>query len=436
MAVLTRNVLLSLSLGILSGALIFNDFLFLDTAQYLFNLLVLQLSTVWILKTLLFVLLIGSIISLIEASKGIGGFIYFLSHKANLVKNERSSLILVYIIGLTIFIESSITALVAGAVGQPLSDRYQISRAKLAYVCDATSAPICSILLFNGWGALLLGLIVTQVNAGILEFNALTLLIKAVAYNIYAYVSLILVFLVIWFKLDYFAMKNAKVMPYLAQESEEENMYLMILPLLVLVFGVFIFLFITGDGDLLKGSGSSSILYAVVLSLVFMLIYYLKEKVIDIKGYFHTLLVGAKSMISIMLILFFAFLIAKVISDVKTGVYLAQYLYEILDVQYLAVGVFLIAGIIAFSTGTSWGTFSIMIPISMPLAIGLDANIALIIGAVISGGVFGDHCSPISDTTIISSMASGCDHIEHVKTQLPYALFGGALSALGFYFLS
>jgi Na+/H+ antiporter NhaC len=133
-------------------------------------------------------------------------------------------------------------------------------------------------------------------------------------------------------------------------------------------------------------------------------------------------------MLGIAAILLFAFAIGSVTQQLQTGQYIASYAHYFLSPAYLGAAVFIAASIMAFATGTSWGTFSIMMPIAVPLAAGVDANAAVVMGAVISGGVFGDHCSPISDTTIISSMAAGCDHIEHVKTQLPYALFSGIVA--------
>ena len=142
---------------------------------------------------------------------------------------------------------------------------------------------------------------------------------------------------------------------------------------------------------------------------------------------------GAKSMVGIAAILLFAFAISEVTKELETGLYIASFSKNSIAPQWIGGIVFLLAAVMAFVTGTSWGTFSIMIPIAVPLAVGLDADVALCIGAVISGGVFGDHCSPISDTTIISSMAARCDHIEHVKTQLPYALISGGIALACFW---
>jgi len=166
----------------------------------------------------------------------------------------------------------------------------------------------------------------------------------------------------------------------------------------------------------------------MVMTLLLMGLFFVARRVMPLMTVVEESLGGMRSMIGITSILFFAFAIGQVTSDMKTGAYLASYVNTVLSPAWLAAAVFLLAALMSFSTGTSWGTFSIMVPIAIPLAAAMDADMALVLGAVISGGVFGDHCSPISDTTIISSMATGCDHVEHVKTQLPYALFSGLIA--------
>jgi len=405
--------------------------------QALYFLFVSLLSQAWILKTLAFAILVGSIIALIEKSGGIGGFIDYVLHKKNLVKSPRSALLLSYTIGVVIFIESSITALIAGAVGKPLCDKYNVSHAKLAFVCDSTSAPISSLIVLNGWGALLLGLISAQITQGMISGNAVNILIDSILYNFYAMSALVITFLTIWFNIDIGAMKHTQLPNSTTQDEKiaHKSMYLMLLPIALLVSLVFVFLYISGDGDILKGSGSSSIFYTTLSTLLFTFFYYIFTKTMSVKVWSKTTFSGAKKLFPIALVLLFAFSISAVTVELKTGLYLASLANENLNIHLLAGVIFLLSALMAFSTGTSWGTFSIMIPVAVPMAVAVDANIALCIGAVISGGVFGDHCSPISDTTIISSIASDCEIVEHVRTQLPYALTSGFI-ALIFFILS
>jgi Na+/H+ antiporter NhaC len=411
-----------------------NDYNIIDTSESIIVLFISLMSEAWILKTLGFVVVAGSIMALIEKSGGVVGFVDFILNKKGLVSSKRSALMLSYILGVVIFVETSITALVSGAVGKPLCDKYKIPQAKLALVCDSTSAPIGSLIIFNGYGALLLGLISTQISLGYIDANATEVLISALKYNFYAIIALIVTFVFIYFSFDIGAMKNSK---YVESSSQSVNttlssMYYMLLPVGLMVGLVFVFLYITGDGEILKGSGSSSIFYTMLTTLIFTLFYFTLTKNMTLSVWLKTAFGGAKSFVPVSFILVFAFAIGNVTGELKTGIYLASLASETIHPYFLAAIIFLLSSVISFSTGTSWGTFSIMIPIAVPMAVGMDTNVVLCIGAVMSGGIFGDHCSPISDTTIISSMASDCEVIEHVKTQLPYALISGSIAFLLF----
>jgi len=433
LALYSKNILLSLFSASVIGVFILNGFSFISSVDGVITLFLSLLSEAWILKTLGFAILVGSVMALIEKSGGVEGFIDYALNKKAFVSSPRSALMLSYIIGVVIFIESSITALIAGAVGKPFCAKYKIPHAKLAFVCDSTSAPISSLIVLNGWGALLLGLITTQVSLGIIEGDAVSILIDSVLYNFYAMSALLVTFIYVLSGKDIGPMKNLKYIE--SQErvvSKSASMNYMVLPIISMIVLVFVFLYITGEGNLLKGSGSSSIFYTLVTTLIFMLFYYVKSGNMSLVTFSKTSLHGAKKLFPIAMILLFAFSIGKVTSELNTGLYLASLANENLNVHFLAALIFALSAIIAFSTGTSWGTFSIMIPVAIPMAVGMDANVALAIGAVISGGVFGDHCSPISDTTIISSMAADCEIIEHVKTQLPYALISGVIAFMLF----
>ncbi len=430
--------MLSLFGGVLLGVFVLNDFSFFVSLESIFSLFTSLLSEAWILKTLAFAILVGSIMALIEKSGGIEGFVDYMLHKTKIVKSPRSALMLSYVVGVIIFVESSITALISGAVGKPLCDKYKIPSAKLAFVCDSTSAPISSLIVLNGWGALLLGLIATQISLGVIEADAVSLLIDSILYNFYSMAALAVTFLAIWFNIDLGDMKNAKHIPKDKDlfQSSAASMFYMLLPIILMVVLVFLFLYLTGDGDILKGSGSSSIFYTMLTTLIFTLFYFVGTKNMNFSTWSKTAFLGAKKLTPIALILLFAFAIGEVTTSLKTGHYLASLANENLSIYLLAGVIFLISSVISFSTGTSWGTFSIMIPVAVPMAVAMDADIALCIGAVISGGIFGDHCSPISDTTIISSMASDCEVIEHVRTQMPYALISGAIAFVLFVLFS
>ena len=436
MAVFTKKVYLSLLSGIIFAQIILlgSDFF---TSVPTVDLLLAQFSEGWKLKTLFFVIMVGAIIQLITASGGIEAFISYVSQKR--INSKRSTLLMGYVIGVVIFLESSITALVVGALTKPLASKYKISKAKLAYLCDCTSSPVCSLFPFNGWGALLLGLIATQVDYGIIEGEPLALLVYAIPLNFYAIVTMLVLFIVIWTNRDFGPMQtaelqalNEKEIPVTELFQSNGSIKAMFYPIAVMLLSVPLFLYISGNGNILKGSGSSAIFYSVLVTLIFIALYYTLNKIMSFESYFKELKRGAGDMVGIGFVLLLAFALGDVTVALKTGPYLASLVDGNISAVYIAALIFLVASLMAFATGTSWGTFSIMMPIALPMAAVLDANIPLVIAAVISGGVFGDHCSPISDTTIISAMAADCETIEHVRTQLPYALLSGVISLILF----
>jgi Na+/H+ antiporter NhaC len=432
-------VVVSLLSGIFLAELVLHSFHPLEAIVALLDAFVGLFAEGWITKTVLFVLLVGAIIKLITHAGGVEGFISYLHKKQKRLDSPKGALLLAYLLGVVIFIESSITALVAGTVAKPLCDKNGVSREKLAFVCDSTSAPICSLIPFNAWGALLLGLIVTAIDSKVIEGEGISLLMESILFNFYSWLMVLFVLVVILFDINIGSMKHAKayVSKELVEKKYQENAspWIMILPIVVLVVTVPLALYYTGDGDILKGSGSTSVFYAVITTLLFIYIYYLLAGYLKHKEYFSSLYEGISEMIPIALILLLAFLIGDIIKLLGTANYLAEIMNGNIPPMLLPLLIFIVSALTSFSTGTSWGTFSIMMPIALALGATFDIYLPLMIGAVISGGIFGDHVSPISDTTIISSMASGCDHIEHVRTQMPYALIIAGVASVLYLFM-
>ncbi len=435
LAIITKDVIVSLIGGIFAGLLVIHGYNPLTAFVALFDGIIALFSEGWIVKTLLFALMIGAIIKLLTLSGAVNRFVNWLSSKAENIDSPKGAMLLAYVLGVIIFIESSITSLVSGTVAKPLCDKNSVSREKLAYICDSTSAPICSLIPLNAWGALLLGLIITAIDSQVISGDGISLLIASIPYNFYALFTLVIVLVVVFLNINIGPMKHTTPQPYDTTHLHHEGKatpFPMLLPIIVMVIAVPVGLYLTGDGDIFKGSGSTSVYYAVIVTLLFMYIYYVSTKMLSHKEYFKGFYEGLGEMIPITIILLFALFIGKVIGDLGTAKYLAHILSGNISPALMPLLIFLVASITAFSTGTSWGTFSIMMPIGLALGATMDLHIPLVIAAVISGGIFGDHASPISDTTIISSMAAGCDHVEHVRTQLPYALIGGGLASLAF----
>lgn len=449
LALITKQVIISLFAGIYIGELILSGGALLPSLNASLERIISVFSEGWTTKTIIFCIFVGSIITLIQISGGVEGFVDYLTTKTQTIKSRKASMMLGYIVGIVIFIESTITCLVSGAIARPVTDKYNVSREKLAYIVDSTSAPMCSIIPFNSWGATLLGLISAQITAGVISGNPVRILGKSLLFNFYSVITILSVAFYILTDKDFGPMKSAEIRakttgaviregstPLISDDVTEistkdgvkPNMWNMILPLIVLIGMIPLGLYITGNGNTLSGSGSTAVFWAVFATIVFCGILYKIKGIMNLDEFINYTFKGAGGMLQVTSILVFAFAIGNVIGDLKTGEFIASTLSGKINPSFIPALIFVFSSIIAFSTGTSFGTFAIMTPIAVSMHAGLNANLYLCIGAVISGGVMGDHCSPISDTTIISSMATACDHIDHVKTQLPYALLNGAMS--------
>ena len=397
-------------------------------------------------QVILFTLVIGALIATVEASGGVRGFVRFLERNKWGNSAKRSQL-LAWLTGMVIFIESNITVLVAGSVARPLFDRYKSSREKLAYIIDSTSAPICILIPMNAWGAYNLGIL-----EGLGVENALMVFLNSILLNFYAIVAVLMVVAVILWGIDIGPMRKAEertlrgellwpdstpmideeILSPTPIEKVEPHAFNMIVPIAGMVLFMPLGLYITGGGDLSAGSGSTSVLWSVLFALGLSWIMLLIQGAFSTEELVKIGLKGAGGLMPLALILLLALALGDVVDVLGTGVYVAQVTAGTMPNYIYLPLIFLVSGGIAFSTGTSWGTFAIMLPIAVPAATTLGLPLAPFVAATLSGGVFGDHCSPISDTTIISSMAAATDHIDHVRTQLPYALVGGAISTICF----
>lgn len=420
-------------------------------------------------RVLLFTFGIGSLIAVVEGNGGVRGFVRWVEESEWVTSGRRAQL-LAWMMGLVIFIESNITILVAGSVSRPLFDRFRVSREKLAYLIDSTSAPICILVPFNAWGAYVLGIL------GSLGVESeLGVFLRAIPLNLYALSAVVLAGASAAMGLDVGPMATAQrraagdaVGPGTAggpdaaggpagrespgpgagdgpdSERLPEEMgppppedapwraVNMIAPIAVMVATMPAAMWITGNGSFAEGSGSTSVLWAVLAGLAAAWILTLGQGILDAEALSDASLRGAGKLTGMALVLLLALTLGDVTSEMGTGRYVAGVVEGRVPGPALLPLLFGAAGVIAFATGSSWGTFAIVLPLAVPLAAPLGADPAPFVAAVLSGGIFGDHCSPISDTTIISSLAAATDHVDHVRTQLPYALIAGAVAVAGF----
>ncbi len=451
LAIWSKQVILSLFAGIWIGSFILAGFNPLIGVSEALDAIVNVFQDPGDTRVLIFTLLIGSLIATIEESGGVRGFVHFLETR-RFVHNGKRAQWLAWVTGIVIFIESNITLLVAGAVSRPLFDRYRVSREKLAYLIDATSAPVCVMIPLNAWGAVIIGLI-----AGTGIEDPLQTFIASIPYNLYAMTAILLAAVVIWKNINIGPMRAAEertargellwpsATPMIDISADHDAQYegkpippayLMMLPILAMILMMPVGLYVTGDGNLIEGSGSVSILWAISFALVVAWTLMLARRQASINKLMRVFMKGAGSLLPIATILLLALALGDIAKLLGTGPYVAGVVGAAVPEPLLAPLIFLVSAFIAFSVGSSWGTFAIMIPIAIPIATTLGLPVPLLLGAAISGAIFGDHASPISDTTVVASMASATDHIDHVRTQLPYALLAAAISTAGFLALS
>ncbi len=383
-------------------------------------------------RILFFSLLIGALMAYMRDSGGVSAMVDWFIRKG-VARTKRQAGFISYGIGILVFIESNLSALTAGIVSRGLYDKFKMSRARLAYIVDSTSAPVCILILLNGWGAYVLGLLSTY-N---LPESAVSVLIGTIPLNFYALFTLMVVFYTIYTDKVYGPMKQAELeLNTVASHSDIDtpasNASLMLVPLLTLIVGMVGFMLWTGNGSLAEGSGAKAALYATTLACV--VAYGLMALT---RKFNHQQLVtigfrGMGELLPLVSIVLLSLALGSAMKDLGTGVYVASFVKESTPLVLIPALLFIAGAIISFTTGTSWGTFAILIPIGMPLVEMLGLPPSLILAAILSGGIWGDHCSPISDTTVVSAVASGCDLLEHVKTQLPYALFCGVLALIAF----
>ncbi len=469
LAIKTKQVYLSLMGGIWLGWMILSDWNFLDGTLASIQALVDVFKDAGNTRTIMFGALVGALITFIQRSGGVDGFIEVVNkilvraEKKRPGKNKQLILFFTWITGVLIFVESSISVLTVGALYRPLFDKYKISREKLAYLADSSSAPSCILIPFNAWGAFIMGLLAAQGFA-----DPFATLMRSIPFNFYPLFALAFALFLIWRNLDFGPMKAAEdrimttgqILPEGAQPMVSEeltevktkagvtpNAINMILPVLTMIVMMPIMLAYTGWDAALKvqpddgffgrslfaigqGSGSTAVLISVLSSLTIGAIFYRAKGIFSLKEIMDLTLKGIAGMMPLALLMMFAFAISTVCKELQTGQYVANVASTWLSPSLVPFLVFLVSCFIAFSTGTSWGTFAIMIAIAIPMANEMNAPVLMTLGAALGGGIFGDHCSPISDTTILSSMASACDHIDHVRTQLPYAMIAGIFAAV------
>ena len=463
LSLIFKQVIISLFAGVWLGAYLVSpggiisvfESLFATTRDYIIP----SIADTDHASIIVFSLLIGGMVGIISANGGMTSFVHLISQK---IKGRRGGQLLTSFMGMFIFFDDYANTMIIGNTARPLTDRVGISRAKLAYLVDSTSAPIATIALISTWIGFMVGSIGKAVKEiGEISLSPYSIFLSSLPYNFYAYFCLVIVLVVgiscrDWGRM-YQAESNIKKIPNnvpsldgQSVETQKQKKYSRyhwlhgVFPILILIIVTSASLFITGDGNNIQAIVStadsySALVWGALASIICAFSTSLLGKSLTIKEATEAMFQGMQQIFQVVLILVLAWSLSKVAQDLNTASFLVSLLKNVLDPNLVPTLVLLLAGIIAFATGTSWATMGILMPLTIPLIWTLGhqnglsgENIYVLlyasVSSILAGAVWGDHCSPISDTTILSSLASRCDHIEHVQTQLPYSLFGGLIS--------
>ena len=446
LALLTKEVYSSLFVGILAGSLIYTNWNPWNMVLNSFDVMISKICDSWNVGILIFLVLLGMMVSMINKA---GGSAAYGRWAASRIKNKSGALISTSVLGMLIFIDDYFNCLTVGSVMRPVTDKFKISREKLAYIIDATAAPVCIIAPISSWAA--------AVSSVAPEGEGLSLFIRSIPYNLYALLTLFTVLFMAKLGLDYGKMKSAEDKAALGLgDPEDENTTAaantrgtvldLILPILTLIVSCVLTMIYTGGFfdpesgvyrnfvDAFAGCDASmGLVLGSFFALVVTCLLYLPRKVITFKQFADSFVDGFRAMVSSILILIFAWTLSGVTNQLGAKVFVAELVRGAAGglANFLPAIIFLIGCFLAFSTGTSWGTFGVLLPIVC--AVFPSGELMVIsVAACLAGAVCGDHCSPISDTTIMASAGADCNHIAHVNTQLPYALTVAGVAFVGY----
>ena len=442
LALLTKEVYSSLFVGILSGALIYSNGNVWNMVLTTFDTMISKICDSWNVGILIFLVMLGMMVSLVNKAGGSAAYGRWASKR---IKTKAGALVSTSVLGMLIFIDDYFNCLTVGSVMRPVTDQFKISREKLAYIIDSTAAPVCIIAPISSWAA--------AVSSIAPEGEGLNLFIRSIPYNLYALLTLLCVVVMSVMGLDFGKMRMVELAA--ASKESEENaasdeikgtVLDLMLPIGVLIVSCVTAMIYTGGFfDAESGcyhnfveafagcDASQGLVLGAFVTIVMTMLLYLPRRVLTFTQFTDSFVDGFKAMVPAILILTFAWTLSGITNQLGAKIYVAELVRGTASglANLLPAIIFLIGVGLAFSTGTSWGTFGVLLPIVC--AVFPSGELMVIsVSACLAGAVCGDHCSPISDTTIMASAGADCNHIGHVSTQLPYALTVAGVSFLGY----
>lgn len=442
LALVTKNVFLSLIDSLLLGNLFLADYhvltMLTGTKDMVVNVFASSSST----SIIIILTLLGGMFYMIEAAGGLRGFTALMVEKRSLIKSRTGAEIFTWLIGVLVFIDGTLSVMITGSVSRPLAKAFGISPEKNAWIVHSTATPLSVLIPIAAYGPYIAGFIEAQ-GIG----NPTQQMVKGIFFNFYCIFAVLGVAAFILLRFDFGPMKRAQK-AYLEKYGTKEQVSLdkadgteevkedvketggeqtgkaryLLIPLALMIIVAVAYIFYSGGGNMMNGDAETGLIFGICAGCLYLAAAPAVSKKISLKQNIDNLFTGCGNMFGIVIIMVLAYALSDLLGALGTAEYLSGVLIKLINPAVFVLVAFLLTCLLSFSTGTSAGTIAIMMPILLPMALSFHIHIPMVVGAVAGGAVFGDHTSPISDTTIMSCSSTGCDVVSHVKTQLPYSL--------------
>ena len=439
LALTTKNVFLALLIALLLGNFFLANFnligMLIGTKEMIVNVFSSASST----SILIILTLLGGMFYMIEAAGGLKGFTTLMIEKRSVIKSRVGAELFTWLVGILVFIDGTLSVMITGSISRPLTKAFHISPEKTAWIVPSTATPLSILIPIASYGPYIAGFIDTQGIA-----NPTQQMVQGIFFNFYCLLAVFGVAVFILTRFDFGPMKRAEA-EYVAQnvpivktvektKTDEDvtgKARHLLIPMLFMIAVTVAYILYSGEGNMINGDAETGLIFGIAAGCLYLMVALSVTKKATLKESTENLFTGCGNMFGIVVIMVMAYAFSNLLGELGTADYLSGVLIRLLNPTIFTPIAFLLTCLLSFSTGTSAGTIAIMMPLMLPMALSLNVPVPMIVGAVAGGAVFGDHTSPISDTTIMACSSTGCDVVSHVKTQLPYSLcFAVATCAL------
>ena len=439
LALTTKNVFLALLIALLLGNFFLANFNLIGMLIGAKEMIVNVFSSASNTSIIIILTLLGGMFYMIEAAGGLKGFTTLMIEKRSVIKSRVGAELFTWLVGILVFIDGTLSVMITGSISRPLTKAFHISPEKTAWIVHSTATPLSILIPIAAYGPYIAGFIEAQGIA-----NPTQQMVQGIFFNFYCLLAVLGVAVFILTRFDFGPMKRAEA-EYVAQnvpivktvektKTDEDvtgKARHLLIPMILMITVTVAYILYSGEGNMINGDAETGLIFGIATGCLYLMVALAVTKKATLKESTENLFIGCGNMFGIVVIMVMAYAFSNLLGELGTADYLSGVLIRLLNPTIFTPIAFLLTCLLSFSTGTSAGTIAIMMPLMLPMALSLNAPIPMIVGAVAGGAVFGDHTSPISDTTIMACSSTGCDVVSHVKTQLPYALcFAVAACAL------